>query len=178
MEAALGFMAAIARRGVGAEGLGRCLKEGGLRILGVRAQRDPGGDRGHLLQRGRKTRRRRETRLTRWDRGVSGGARVRSGHADDARAGPRDERVGLLCARRAEADCGAGLRAGKRFAGLSGEEGGSAREDCCCRWFVGRCACGLSGSWLLRFAGEVVDGLCAWAGVASWLRGGEIQAAG
>ena len=28
MEAALGFMAAIARRGVGAEGLGRCLKEG------------------------------------------------------------------------------------------------------------------------------------------------------
>ena len=132
--------------------------------------RSYGGDRGHLLQRGRKTRRRRETRLTRWDRGVSDGARVRSGRADDARAGPRDERVGLLCARRAGAECGAGLRAGKRFAGLSGEEGGSARVDCCCRWFVGRCACALSGSWLLRFAGEVVDGLCAWAGVASWVR--------
>jgi hypothetical protein len=71
------------------------------------------------LQRGRKTRRRRETRLTRWDRGVSDGARVRSGRADDARAGPRDERVGLLCARRAEAECGAGLRAGKWFAGLA-----------------------------------------------------------
>ena len=82
----------------------------------------------------------------------------------------RGARVGLLCARRAEAECGAGLQAGKRFAGLSGEEGGSARVDCCCRWFVGRCACGLSGSWLLRFAGEVVDGLCAWAGVASWVR--------
>jgi len=54
-------------------------KGGGPRILGVRAQRDPGGDRGHLLQRGRKTRRRRETRLTRWDRGVSDGARVRCG---------------------------------------------------------------------------------------------------
>ena len=49
---------------------------------------------------------------------------MRSGCADDARAGPRDERVGLLCARRAEAKCGAGSRAGKRFAGLSGKEGG------------------------------------------------------
>jgi len=72
--------------------------------------RSYGGDRGHLLQRGRKTRRRRETRLTRWDRGVSDGARVRSGRADDARAGPRDELVGLLRARRAEAECSAGLR--------------------------------------------------------------------
>ena len=36
----------------------------------------------------------------------------------------RGARVGLLCARRAEAECGAGLRAGKRFAGLSGKEGG------------------------------------------------------
>ena len=98
----------------GAEGLGRCLKEGGPRILGVRAQRDPGGDRGHLLQRGRKTRRMRETRLTRWDRSVSDGACMRSERADDARAGPRDERVGLLCARRAGAECGAGLR---RWAG-------------------------------------------------------------
>ena len=58
--------------------------------------------------------RRRETRLTRWDRGVSDGARVRSGRADDARAGPRDERVGLLWAKQAEAECGAGLQAGKR----------------------------------------------------------------
>jgi len=29
-----------------------------------------------------------------------------------------------VCARWAEAECGAGLRAGKRFAGLSGKEGG------------------------------------------------------
>jgi hypothetical protein len=36
----------------------------------------------------------------------------------------RGARVGLLCARRAEAKCGAGSRAGKRFAGLSGKEGG------------------------------------------------------
>ena len=55
-------------------------------------------------------RQRRETGLTRWDRGVSDGARVRSGRADDARAGPRDELVGLLRARRAEAECSAGLR--------------------------------------------------------------------
>ena len=58
-------------------------------------------------------RQRRETGLTRWDRGVSDGARVRTGCADDARVGPR-ERVGLLCARRAGAECGAGLR---RWAG-------------------------------------------------------------
>ena len=36
----------------------------------------------------------------------------------------RGARVGLLCARRAKAKCGAGSRAGKRFAGLSGKEGG------------------------------------------------------
>ena len=36
----------------------------------------------------------------------------------------RGARVGLLCARRAEAKCGAGSRAGKRFAGMSGKEGG------------------------------------------------------
>ena len=111
----------------------------------MRAQRDPGGDRGHLLQRGRKTRRRRETRLTRWDRSVSDGACVRSGRADDARAGPRDERVGLLCARRAEADCGAGLRAGKRFAGLSGEEGGECGPD-----WVG-CRAGFGFGFLFLF---------------------------
>jgi len=52
MEAALGFMAAIARRGVGAEDWGR-FKRGRPGILGVRAQRDPGGDfgRGELRER-------------------------------------------------------------------------------------------------------------------------------
>ena len=38
---------------------------------------------------------------------------MRTGCADDARVGPR-ERVGLLCARRSGAECGAGLR---RWAG-------------------------------------------------------------
>ena len=72
----------------------------------MEGRRKRAGDRGRAL-------REEEDGSGRWDRGVSDGARVRTGCADDARVGPR-ERVGLLCARRAGAECGAGLR---RWAG-------------------------------------------------------------
>jgi len=130
--------------------------------------RSYGGDRGHLLQRGRKTRRRRETRLTRWDRSVSDGACVRSGRADDARAGPRDERVGLLWAKQAEAECGAGLQAGKRErerARLMGAgPRGRVRDWARLAGLRGADLCGLGqrGRWAAVERGNQRTGLWVW----------------